>query len=96
MKELDHHSSSLEEPFNGGQHSSKNVIASDETITLDYSYYLPRRDRVYLTSDGVFTVKTGIPGDNPVLPDPIPNSMSIASISLPYISTRLLTQMYIH
>ena len=50
------------------------------SITL---YYLPRRDRVYLTSDGVFTVKTGIPGDNPVLPDPIPNSMSVANVSLP-------------
>ena len=27
--------------FNGGQHSSKNVIANDESIILDYSYNLP-------------------------------------------------------
>ena len=69
--------------FNGNQHSSKNVIASDETIVLDYSYYLPRKDRVYLTSDGVLTVKTGIPNDDPVLPDPISNAMNIANVDLP-------------
>ncbi len=69
--------------FNGGQHSSANVIASDETITIDFSYYLPRKDRVYLTADGVFTVKTGVPDDNPSLPDPISNAMNIANIALP-------------
>ena len=69
--------------FNGGQHSSKDVIASDESIVLDYAYYLPRKDRVYLTPDGVFTVKTGIPDDNPVLPDPISNAMNIANVDIP-------------
>ena len=69
--------------FNGGQHSSKDVIASDETIVMDFSYYLPRKDRVYLNTDGVFTVKTGIPDDNPSLPDPISNAMNIANIAVP-------------
>ena len=34
--------------FNGGQHSSKNVLASGETFTLDYNYFLPRIDRIYI------------------------------------------------
>ena len=45
--------------FNGGQHSSKNILASDESISCDYNYYLGRIDRIYLDKDGIFTVKQG-------------------------------------
>lgn len=69
--------------FNGGQHSSKDVIASDETMILGFSYYQGRMDRVYLSPDGVFTLKKGVPSDNPELPDPISGSMNIANVSLP-------------
>lgn len=69
--------------FTGGQHSSKDIIASDESLTIDYSYYLPRADSLFLNSKGEFTLKLGTPSDDPKLPDPIPNQMPIAQISLP-------------
>ena len=69
--------------FNGGQHSSKNVIANDETIILDYSYYLPRVDRIFLNTEGLFTVKYGTPADNPTPPEGVPGAINIANIFLP-------------
>ena len=69
--------------FNGGQHSSTNVIASDESISLDYNYYLPRVDRIYLSKDGVLTVKKGAPADNPSPPDEVSGAMNLANVYLP-------------
>ena len=69
--------------FNGGQHSSAKVIASDESLTLDYNYYLGRADRVYVDKDGSFAVKYGAPDDIPTLPDPVTNGLNIANIFSP-------------
>lgn len=69
--------------FNGGQHSSKNVIASDESISLDYNYYLGRVDRIYLSKDGILTVKKGAPADNPSPPDEVSGAMNLANMYLP-------------
>ncbi len=69
--------------FNGGQHSSANVIASDESMSLDYNYYLPRIDRIYLSKDGVLSVKKGAPADNPAPPDEVSSAMNIATVFLP-------------
>ena len=69
--------------FNGGQHSSKDVLASDESITVDYSYFLPRVDRIYLDKDGVFQVKKGAPSDNPVTPKGVDGAMNIADCFVP-------------
>ena len=69
--------------FSGGQHSTKNVLASDESMSFDYSYYLPRIDRIYLSKDGLLTVKQGAPADNPSLPDEVSGAMNIANVYLP-------------
>jgi len=69
--------------FNGGQHSSKDILASNESITVDYSYYLPRYDRILITKKGDFTVKKGIPSDIPTLPKIDSGSMEIANVYLP-------------
>jgi hypothetical protein len=69
--------------FNGGQHSSAKVIASDESLTLDYNYYLGRADRVYVSKDGSFFVKYGAPDDIPTLPDPVTNGLNIANVFSP-------------
>ena len=75
--------------FNGGQHSSKNVLASDESITVDYNYYLPRVDRIFLDRNGVFQVKRGAPSDNPVSPKGIDGAMNIADCYVPAILSKL-------
>lgn len=69
--------------FNGGQHSSKDVLASDESITVDYNYYLPRVDRIFLDKNGVFQVKKGAPSDNPVSPKGVDGAMNIADCFVP-------------
>ena len=69
--------------FNGGQHSSKNILASDESISITYDYYQGRIDRIYLDRDGVFTVKKGAPSDDPVPPKGIDGAMNIANVYLP-------------
>ena len=69
--------------FTNNQHSSKDILASDESITVDYSYYLPRYDRIYLTKEGEFYVKQGIPSDIPSLPSNVNGAMNIANVFLP-------------
>ena len=69
--------------FNGGQHSSKNILASDESISCDYNYYLGRIDRIYLDRNGIFTVKEGAPADVPSLPKGISGALNIANIYHP-------------
>jgi hypothetical protein len=63
--------------------SSSSILASDESILLDYSYYLPRVDKIYLTKDGVFQLNKGEPADNPQPPADIDDALNIATITLP-------------
>ena len=69
--------------FTNSQHSSKNVLASDESITVDYNYYLARADRVYIDKNGNFSVKYGTPADTAQLPDEVNGALNIANIYLP-------------
>jgi hypothetical protein len=45
--------------FNSSGNSAANILASDETILTNFSFYLGRIDRIYLTKDGKFQVKYG-------------------------------------
>jgi hypothetical protein len=63
--------------------NSKNVLASDESINLDYSFYLPRIDKLFLTSEGKIELIAGNPSELPQPPFSLENSIEIASIYLP-------------
>ena len=69
--------------FADGTHSSDHVFASDESQTINFRYYLPRIDRVFITKDGVIQLKVGEPSDNPKLPGGISDGLNIANIALP-------------
>ena len=69
--------------FTSGNHSTNYVLASDESETLSFTYYLPRIDRIYLTKEGIFQLKIGEPSDNPKLPEEVSNGLNIANIALP-------------
>ena len=69
--------------FVGGNHSANYVLASDESETISFTYYLPRIDRIYLTKEGIFQLKVGEASDNPKLPEEVSNGLNIANISLP-------------
>ena len=75
--------------FNGGQHSSKNILASDESISCDYNYYLGRIDRIYLDRNGIFVVKQGAPADIPSPPKGISGAMNVANIYHPPYTPRV-------
>jgi len=69
--------------FNGSGQSAANVLASDEAILTDVSYYQGRVDRVFLSKDGKFQVVYGTPSDNPQRPDPVNDAIEICRIDLP-------------
>ena len=69
--------------FNTSGNSAKNILASDESIVLDYSFYLPRLDKIYLNKNGLFQLVKGIPSESPEWPLPIDGALEVASIKLP-------------
>jgi hypothetical protein len=65
------------------QNENTKILASDESINIDYSFYLPRIDRLFFTKDGLFQLKIGESSENPQLPLPILDAIEIATITLP-------------
>ena len=71
--------------FNAAGNSVPSILASNETIFLDYSYYQGRVDRLYLHKDGKFQMKFGTPSDDPrrAKPESPDNAIEIAEITYP-------------
>ena len=67
---------------NEGQYSQY-ILAPDENIVLNYSYYVGRTDAVYLNQDGSFEVVYGTPDDIPQTPTAKDNALQVAIITLP-------------
>ena len=66
--------------------TSSETVVSDKTITLDYSYYLGRVDRLYLSKDGTFNLKKGTPSELPKPPIENNEGMLVAVIAMtPYV-----------
>jgi len=56
---------------------------SDTTTTLDYSYYVPRIDKLTLTRDRTFEVIKGIAATDPVAPPDAEDSMTLYTLGIP-------------
>ena len=69
--------------FNASGNSASNILASDESILTNFSFYLGRIDRIYLTKDGKFQVKYGTPAELPEKPVSVDDSLEIAVVTLP-------------
>jgi len=69
--------------FTSSGNSASNILASDESIILDYSFYLPRLDKIYLNKNGTFQLVNGIPAETPEWPNSVDGALEVASISLP-------------
>jgi hypothetical protein len=69
--------------FNADGNSAANILASDESIVSDLSYYQGRIDRIFLTKDGKMQVKYGDPADTPEKPVVVDDALEIATITLP-------------
>ena len=69
--------------FTGAGDTASNILASNESISIDFSFYLGRIDRVFLTKDGRFQVKYGAPSENPQKPGAVDDAIEVATIKLP-------------
>ena len=69
--------------FTGSGDSAPSILASDETILVDFSFYLPRIDRIFLNKNGEFQVKFGAPAENPKKPVPVDDAIEVATVGLP-------------
>ena len=69
--------------FNATGNSSKNIIASDTSLVSNYSYYLGRIDKIYLSKDNTIQVRQGEPSENPLPPESIENALEIATVIIP-------------
>ena len=69
--------------FTGDGNSAKNILASDESILLDYSFYLPRLDKIFLSKTGTFQMIKGVPAETPEWPNSVDGALEVASIKLP-------------
>ena len=69
--------------FTQDGNSATNILASDQSFIIDYSFYLPRRDKIFLTKNGTLQLVKGIPAETPELPNDINDALEIASASVP-------------
>ena len=60
------------------------MIVGDDVVTIGYSHYLARIDKIYLTKDGFFELKKGAPAPvSDVVPPSDPaGAFSVATISI--------------
>ena len=62
------------------------IFVGDENITLGYSFYLARIDKLFLSKDGFFELKQGTPAEVPVAPESPSGSFGVATIyNKPYM-----------
>jgi len=69
--------------FTSAGQSASNILASDESLNISFSWYLPRVDRIFLTKEGKFQVKYGVPSEKLEKPVSVDNAIEIATITLP-------------
>lgn len=69
--------------FNQSGNTASNILASDESIIVSFSYYLGRIDKIFINKDGVFQIRYGTPAESPEAPVAIDDALEIATITLP-------------
>ncbi len=69
--------------LNASGNSASNILASDESITIDFSFYLGRIDKLYLTKAGAISWIPGTPAEEPDPPVATDDALELATINLP-------------
>ena len=58
-------------------------LVPEENLIVNYNYFLPRRDKLFLDKSGEFVYLEGVPADDPKFPQAIDDSIEVAKLSLP-------------
>jgi len=75
--------------FTESGNSASNILASDESILLSYSFYLPRIDKIILNKNGSLQVKNGISAEEPQQPLVNEDVLEVANVYLPPYLTNI-------
>ncbi len=68
--------------FTASGSSARNILASDESINLDFSYFVGRVDRIFLDRTGRFQVQYGDPSDKRESPNSVEDAIELARVEL--------------
>lgn len=72
--------------FTTSSNNSTQVLKSNESIVFDYSFYLPRTDKLTLSKSGKFNLVLGESSENPTTPSISGELLDVATIqSSPYV-----------
>ena len=69
--------------FASQENNIPDPLVPDENIVVSYDYFLPRKDKLFVTKSGEFAYLKGVPSDDPKPPQPISDAIEVASLSLP-------------
>ena len=59
------------------------VVAPNESMVLGYDFYVGRKDRIILDTEGNFKILFGAPAEDPALPSASDSSLELARITYP-------------
>jgi hypothetical protein len=90
---IDYNTSSAVSPFefgsrnfSGSGSNAYQILAANEDFVFDYSFYLPRVDKLTLSKEGMLDLVIGQSSENPKIPKISPEVLDLATIkSLPYV-----------
>ena len=69
--------------FTGEGQTPPNILSDDENLNITFNYYLPRIDRIFLTTNGSFQIQTGVAAENPVEPEPVSGALDVGTLMIP-------------
>jgi len=69
--------------FASQENNIPDPLVPDENIVVSYDYFLPRKDKLFVTKDGQFTYLRGVASDDPKPPQQISDAIDVATISIP-------------
>ena len=63
-----------------------NILVGGETLTIGYSHYMARIDKLFMSKDGFFELKKGVSAVSPVAPESPAGAFTVATIfNKPYL-----------
>jgi hypothetical protein len=72
--------------FSGSGSNAYQILASNEDFVFDYSFYLPRTDKLTISKEGILDLVVGQSSENPKIPKISPEVLDLATIkSKPYV-----------
>ena len=76
-------SGGVDRSYDGTGNSTIEVMKVNTDVTADLEYYLARRDKIYMTSGGIFKIVEGASSLNPTWPEGLQDAMLLYNLTIP-------------